>query len=183
MKIKYTIFFLTLIVSGCANGSKRKVANNEIIAIRFIDAFYSFDKDSLQTMLASADESRPEILYYQEWAECANYKVLDRNNYYNMNDSLVIFPVTVQDDLMKGLKIDFNVTDTFRITIHEGRITKIKTSSNDLDVYYEAKEWVSKNRPDLVEKACEGIWAEGDTPCECVLGMIKGFEEFVKVKR
>ncbi|MBA4057976.1 MAG: hypothetical protein C0490_24885, partial [Marivirga sp.] len=99
------------------------------------------------------------------------------------NDSIVIFPVTVKDDLMGALSIDFNVTDTFHILIQKGKILSVKTSSNDIDVYYEAKEWVIKNRPELVEKACEGIWEGGPTPCECVLGMVKGFAEFTENKK
>lgn len=126
-------------------------------------------------MLTSAESSQPNILYYQKWAECAHYQVLDRTPAFQKNDSTVIFPVTVKDDLMSSLGIDFNVTDTFRITMLEGKIRSVKTSSNDPDEYYQAKEWVMKNRPEWVEKPCEGIWNGGTTPCECVLGMIKGF--------
>jgi hypothetical protein len=90
----------------------------------------------------------------------------------------VIFPITVKDDLMSALAIDFNVTDTFHITIRDQKIVSVKTSSNDLDDYYKAKEWVKANRPEYVEKACEGIWEGGPTPCECVKGMITGFTEY-----
>jgi hypothetical protein len=153
------------------------------IANKFIDAFYSFDRDSLQSILSSAKKSQPEILYYQKWAECANYKIVDRTCYFEKNDSIVLFPVTVKDDLIGALAIDFNVTDTFHISIQNGKILSVKTSSNDMEVYYEAKEWVKKNRSDLVEKACEGIWEGGPTPCECVLGMVKGFAEFTESRK
>jgi len=183
MKIKYALSLFPLLAIGCQHASHTHQKRTDAIANRFIDAFYAFNRDSLQTIMASAEKSQPEILYYQKWAECAHYKVLDRLNYFEENDSLVIFPVTVEDDLMKALEIDFNVTDTFRITIQNGTIIEVKTSSNDLDVYYEAKEWVITNRPELVKKACEGIWVGGPTPCECVLGMIKGFEEFTEMKK
>ena len=146
----------------------------------FIDAFYSFDKGALQELLASAEGPQSEILYYQKWAECANYTIVDRTQFFETSDSVVVFPITVKDDLMGALEIDFNVTDTFHIVVKEGKIRSVKTSSNDLPVYYEAKEWVNKNRPDYVAKACEGIWAGGATPCECVQGMVKGFTEFTK---
>ncbi len=129
-----------------------------------------------------AKSSQPNIVYYQGWAECGNYKVLKRDNMIEKNDSLVIYPVTVKDDLMAALQIDFNVTDTFKITITKGQVRSVETSSNDLDEYYKAKEWVKLNRPDLIEKACEGIWEGGPTPCECIRGMIKGFAEFVASK-
>jgi hypothetical protein len=80
---------------------------------------------------------------------------------------------------MAALKIDFNVTDTFFISIRKGQIRSVQTSSNDPDQYYEAKEWVKKNRSDLIEKPCKGIWEGGPTPCECIQGMLKGFAEFV----
>jgi hypothetical protein len=33
------------------------------------------------------------------------------------NDTLIICPVTVEDDLIKALELDLNVTDTFHIVI------------------------------------------------------------------
>ena len=181
MKEKYSICIYILILASCNTATQNDAPDRDVaIANKFIDAFYSFNTDSLQSTLSSAKESQPEILYYQKWAECANYKIVDRTHYFKKNDSTVIFPVTVKDDLMGALAIDFNVTDTFHISIQNGKILSVKTSSNDLDVYYEAKEWVNKNRPDLVGKACEGIWEGGPTPCECVLGMIKGFAEFTE---
>lgn len=167
------LIIFALVVSSC-----KPPENNVDIGNEFIDTFYSFNSDSLQSLLSSAELSQPEILYYQKWAECANYKVIDRTHFFVRNDSVLVFPVTVKDDLMGALSIDFNVTDTFHITVLDGKIRSIRTSSNDLPDYYDAKEWVAKNRPELVEKACEGIWAGGPTPCECVLGMIKGFAEF-----
>jgi hypothetical protein len=152
------------------------------VANQFIDAFYSFNKDSLQAALALAEQSQPEILYYQKWAECAHYKVLSRSTAFEKNDSLVVFPVTVKDDLMAALNINFNVTDTFRIVIQQGKIRSVTTSSNDPTTYWEAKSWVKSNHPELVEKACAGAWAGGHTPCDCVLGMIQGFREFVNHK-
>ena len=81
---------------------------------------------------------------------------------------------------MGALAIDFNVTDTFHIVLKNGKIISVWNSSNDLDEYHKATEWVHKNRPDLVKKPCEGIWNGGPTPCDCVLGMIKGFAAYKK---
>ncbi|HTE33885.1 MAG TPA: hypothetical protein VK666_26065 [Chryseolinea sp.] len=183
MKEKYAIGICIFLLVSCKTANQNDtLTSNVAIASKFIDAFYSFNRDSLQSTLSSARKSQPEILYYQKWAECANYKTVDRTHYFNKSDSVVIFPVTVKDDLMGALAIDFNVTDTFHISIQDGKIVSVKTSSNDTDEYYEAKKWVNKNRRELVEKPCEGIWEGGPTPCECVLGMIKGFVEFTKSK-
>jgi hypothetical protein len=94
------------------------------------------------------------------------------------NDSTIVYPITVKDDLMGALKINFNVTDSFHVTVINGKIRSVRTSSNDLDEYYKAKEWIKQNHPDYIEKQCEGIWAGGPTPCECVQGMIKGMQEY-----
>jgi hypothetical protein len=186
VKIKLTLYICLLLSGSCKNEATNNAAivpnSNNVIANEFIDAFYSFNRDSLESMLALAKESQPNILYYQKWAECGDYKIVKRDSYFEKNDSLVIFPVIVKDDLMSALNIDFNVTDTFRISIRNGQIRAVHTSSNDPDIYYEAKEWVKQNRPGLVEKACEGIWNGGPTPCECVRGMVKGFAEFAATK-
>ncbi len=176
MKISNAIYLSLLLLSSCQNASQNSTPiRNITIANEFVDAFYSFNRDSLQAILSVAKESQPNILYYQKWAECANYEIVNRNKFIEKNDSTVIFPVTVKDDLMATLKINFNVTDTFRITIKNKRIRAVTTSSNDLPEYYKAKEWVKQNHPELIEKACEGIWDGGPTPCECVKGMLKGF--------
>lgn len=182
MRIRYRLLLIVLLSSCKTNTSSSTSEDHIALANKFVDAFYSFNQDSLKSVLALATDSQPEILYYQKWAECANYKVLDRTHYFERNDSTVVFPVTVKDDLMSALQIDFNVTDTFHISIQNSKIRSVKTSSNDLPEYYQAKEWVKNNRHDLVDKACEGIWNGGPTPCDCVLGMIKGFVEFTKLK-
>jgi len=174
MKIIY-IIGISFLFASCQSASEPQLIS---VGNKFVDAFYSFKRDSLEKILSSATGSQPEILYYQNWAECAQYKVLDRTHPFEINDSTVLFPVTVKDDLVAALGSTFNVTDTFHITIRQGKIISVTTSSNDLKAYYDAKAWVKKNRPEYIEKACEGIWQGGPTPCECVLGMIKGFKEF-----
>ncbi len=181
--LRIELCLAALLVVGCSKGKQDNSANAIRLANQFVDAFYSFDRDSLQSILSEARESQPNILYYQKWAECGNYRIIDRTKYFVKNDSIVMFPVTVEDDLMKALEIDFHVTDTFRIAILRGRIRSVETSSNDLAIYHEAKEWVKVNRPDLVAIACEGIWNGGPTPCECLSGFVAGFRNFVKVKK
>jgi hypothetical protein len=85
---------------------------------------------------------------------------LNRADCEEKNDSLVICSVTVKDDLMSALQLDLNVTDTFNIIIKDKKIRSVQTSSNDPDVYYEAKDWIKQNRPELIEKPCEDAWKE-----------------------
>lgn len=181
--MKYLPLVFIILAIACALPSGRVPNTSEVrfaVANKFIDAFYSFDADTLRSILSDAPASHREILYYQKWAECAHYKILNRGDFVEKNDSTILCPITVKDDLMAALQLDLNVTDTFHVSIRDGRIRSITTSSNDPALYYEAKEWVKTNKPEYVEVQCINIWQGGPTPCECVQGMVKGFGEFVK---
>ena len=177
MKTRFILYILPVIMSSCNNSAIH--TDNISVANQFIDAFYSFDKDSLLSMLSQTDKSKQGILYYQGWAECGNYEIINRHDFIEKNDSLVICPITVKDDLIGALGIDFNVTDTFHLTIVNGQIQTVNNSSNDPELYYQAKEWIYQYRPELVEEPCEGIWEDGTTPCECVKAIVEGYTEFI----
>ena len=179
MKSIYILLLIVVALVACTSTPK---ISNTTLAGSFIDTFYSFNSNSLKSVLAYAPGSHPEILYYQRWAECAHYSVVTRGTFIEKNDSTVVCPMTVKDDLMKALQIDFNVTDSFHVVIKDGRIRSVRTSSNDLEEYYKAKAWVNQFRPEYVAKNCEGIWEGGPTPCECVQGMVKGFGEYIEEK-
>lgn len=178
MRIVFVLLISLFLISSCNNNSPSGFEGNLKVANEFIDAFYSFDKDSLQAILSQADETSQGTLYYQEWAECGNYEIIERHKCILKNDSTIICPVTVKDDLIGALNIDFYVTDTFYLTIVNQQIRSVSNSSNDPMQYYQAKEWVMLNRPELIEIPCEGIMEDGITPCECVQAMVRGFVEF-----
>jgi hypothetical protein len=186
MKQKIMIFSLLLLPGSFRNPSQSDNSvdqfNNIAVAKEFINAFYSFNSDTLASILSHASESQPSILYYQKWAECGNYIIIKKHNFFERNDSLIICPITVKDDLIGALNIDFNVTDTFHLTIIDGQIHSVQTSSNDPDLYYEAKQWVRQNRPQVIQGPCMGILEGGPTPCDCVRAMVKGFTEFIATK-
>lgn len=186
MKTKLVVLIILVLFGSCINISRPDAfnlkANNIAIANQFVDAFYSFNGDSLASVLTNAVESHPLILYYQKWAECGNYKIISRHEPIMKNDSLILCPITVKDDLIGALKNDFNVTDTFHLTIIEEQIRSVQTTSNDPDMYRMAQEWVKKNHPELIEEPCIGIWDGGPTPCECVKAYVKGFTEFVSIE-
>jgi len=182
MKLNKILCLLILLFTGCEDGSKSGTSTDQSniihISNQLIDAFYSFNKDVLKSTLSHAKQSQPSILFYQKWAECGNYEVLNRLPCKAMNDSLVICPVTVKDDLMPALQLDVNVTDTFHITIKNRQIRSVNTTSNDPDLYYEAKDWTKQHRPELIEIPCKDAWNGGPTPCECILATIEGLKEF-----
>ncbi len=187
MKIKPTFFLLLILLGSCKNATKSEESlaqnNNIVIANQFINAFYSFNKDSLSAILSEANESRPGILFYQNWAECGNYGVLNRAEVIVKNDTLVVCPVTVRDDLIQALQLDMHVTDTFHLGIIDGHIKSVETSSNDPELFHEARKWVRENLAELVEEPCKRDKENGPTPCECVKATVQGFKEFIATKK
>jgi len=79
---------------------------------------------------------------------------------------------------MLALAVDFFVTDTFEIGFEDGKVTSVKTSSNDLPIYYEARDWVLSNMPELIAVPCEGFFAGGPTPGDCASAMAAGYRRF-----
>ena len=148
------------------------------IAESLIDDFYSFDSVRLEQALASAGDSKESLLYYQGWAEGGNYEIVERKNCVVQSLNMVSCPITVKDDPMLALAVDFFVTDTFEITFEDRRVSSVETSSNDLPIYYQARDWVRANMPELVAQPCEGFFAGGPTPGNCAQAMAEGYRAF-----
>jgi hypothetical protein len=180
----FLVFCLVLSVTTLnaedLNQNELKQASN------LIDAFYSFDKHKLNTELATAESSKPLMIFYQGWAKGGNYEIINRlpciktvddnkNNDINISCS-----ITVKDDLMGALGIPFDVTDTFHLTFHKQVLSKVTTSSNDLQVYLDAEAWVFSKRTDSVKKVCKGYFKGGPTAGDCVKAMVKGYADFAK---
>ena len=95
---KVLVISLLFLILSCNNNSNQHTQVSHRTNIEtgneFIDIFYAFNGDSLQYILSYATESQPKILYYQKWAECANYKIVNRSQYVEKNDSTIIFPIT-----------------------------------------------------------------------------------------
>ena len=186
IKINPIICTFLILFGGCKNATESRGSQeqntNIMVANKFIDAFYSFNKDSLSVILSEANESRPGILFYQKWAECGNYGVINRADCIVKNDTLVVCPVTVRDDLIQALQLDLHVTDTFHLGIIDGHIKSVETSSNDPELFHEARTWVRGSLAELVEEPCNRNKEGGPTPCECVKATVQGFVEFIATK-
>ncbi|MFT6438140.1 MAG: hypothetical protein ACJAVI_006226 [Candidatus Azotimanducaceae bacterium] len=174
------ILLATLMLTSCA--SSVQVNSNITQSEAFIDAFYSFDKVLLERLLVSSQSSAPIILYYQGWAEGGNYKIVERKVCEDMAPGMVSCSITVTDDPMQALGIDFNVTDTFNITFLNKQITSVDTTSNDLQVYHDAGAWVMKELPELITEPCRGFFDGGPTPADCARAMTKGYTQFAASK-
>ncbi len=177
--MKYASVLLLLALAAHtaqAAESHKDVAATELAqAEAFIDAFYSFEPEQLKPLLAQADDSAARIMNYQGWAEGGNYKVIRRQPCEAESPTLIRCAITVEDDPVLALNTGFNVTDTFHLHFEEGHIASIETSSNDQPIYYEARSWVEKNRPEIMEGPCS---EEANTPGACARAMTEGYKAF-----
>ncbi len=174
------VAFLMLAACGDSVESETELDNPQKIsaAEAFIDAFYSFNQVALEVTLSSAEESIPSIVFYQGWAEGGNYEIVDRMPCEVRSVELISCSITVKDDLIGALGVDFNVTDTFHLTFSDGSIVSVETSSNDPQVFYDAENWVRENRAELIREPCRGYRDGGPTPGKCVQAMVQGYAEF-----
>lgn len=183
--LRLSIIALVAITAACGeNSNPPKMEDTEALkqnlatAERMIDAFYSFDAGQLSEFLAHAQESAKSILYYQGWAEGGNYKIIERKACEVMPDQQISCAITVEDDPVMALQSDFKVTDTFTLTFAGTNITAIETSSNDQPIYYEARDWVLKNMPEVKSGPCQGYFDGGPTPGDCARAMTEGYRQF-----
>lgn len=179
-KILILAFLLNLNIDLQAQNSE--LATELLVAENFVDSFYSFNPERLKSILLYAKKSMPKIVYYQGWAKGGNYTVAKRKRCVIESSQVISCSITVIDDLMLALAIDFNVTDTFHMSFSEGKIISVRTSSNDLQVFRDAEKWVWREHAELVNGPCKGYFADGSTPERCVKAMIKGYALFAKMK-
>ncbi|PCI79697.1 MAG: hypothetical protein COB20_04355 [SAR86 cluster bacterium] len=182
MKSLLKVIVLVAGLQACAiAGNSLSPADTEAllpIAESLIDDFYSFDSVRLEEALANAEDSKESLLYYQGWAEGGNYEVVERKRCVVKSSNIVSCPITVKDDPMLALGVDFFVTDTFEIAFQDERVSSVETSSNDLPIYYEARDWVRSNMLELIAEPCEGFFAGGRTPGGCARAMAEGYRRF-----
>ena len=179
-----TTAIVTFIVCGCGGDGDADGASpadpDVALAETFVDSFYSFDQDRLAPLLSSAGESRLRILEYQAWAEGGHYEIIERMPCEATEPGVVGCSITVRDDLVATLDLGWWVTDHFDLSIENGEIVSVTTSSNDPQVYYDARAWVQEHRPDLIEGPCEespetGL---GLTPGLCAAALRQGYLDF-----
>lgn len=182
---RLSLIALLLGLAGCAapaainGGSGSGSANRPLAAAeRVIDAFYSFEPRQLRAALADAPDSQPRIMFYQGWAQGGNYAVLVRKPCAYASASEVTCAITVRDDLIVALGTGYWVTDTFHLTVQDGRIVKVRTSSNDPPDFELALNWLQREQPEVMSGPCQGFFAGGPTPGDCVRAVVKGFAAY-----
>ena len=174
----------TFIVGACGRANDGNDASPPITDVTaaeaFVDAFYSFDRDRLAPLLSSADESGLRVLAYQAWAEGGHYEIIERTPCKETEAGIVRCSITVRDDLVAALDLGWWVTDHFDLTLESGKIMSVATSSNDPQVYHDARAWVEEHRRELVEGPCEESPETGVrlTPGLCAAAMTQGYLDF-----
>ena len=178
---------LSAILSGCLAAPQRSqpAADPRLAAAEaLIDAFYSFDPAPLRSALAAAPASAPEILYYQGWAQGGNYVVLNRRPCRVEQANEVSCAITVRDDLIAALGTGRDVTDTFHLSFEEGRIVRVRTTSDDPPEFAQALQQLRRDCPELLTTgACRGFFDGGPTPGDCVREVVRSFADFASRRR
>jgi hypothetical protein len=166
-------------LAGCATLSAPPARDPLGAAEAIIDAFYSFESAALRSAMADAPGSIPAIVYYQGWAQGGNYTVLERKPCRTVSAAEIACSIKVRDDLIQALGTGYDVTDTFHMTVADGRIVKIATSSDDPPAMAEAFKWLRARSPEIwTTGPCRGFFAGGPTPQDCVRAVVKGFAEY-----
>ena len=181
------------LISGCCfsalMGCSRELDPDNTMAMQLkkaesmIDAFYSFEPEQLRPILNTAGDAQARLLDYQGWAEGGNYLVMERPPCTPMASDQIDCAITVQDDPVLALETGFNVTDTFHLSFDGENIVDVRTSSNDQPIYYEARQWVEENMPEVMSGPCRRENGLRVTPGDCARAMTDGYASFLRAKK
>jgi len=150
--------------------------DNLQIAESILDAFYTFDQNKLtQFLVPSADADR--VLYYQAWAQAANYKIKNRNLCVHNASKAIVCAVTVNDDF--GQTMGYVATDTFTMTIQENKVSAISFVGDDPPIFQQLFAWIAKNKPQVLSGPCKDLFNGGKTPGDCARAVVAAAKEFM----
>lgn len=95
------------------------------------------------------------------------------------SSSVILYSINVHNDPLQALQTGFNVTDTFHLTFENSHIMSIDTCSNDQPTYFEAKQWIETNMPEVMNGPCDN---DTNTPSDCARAMAEGYKHFYMVQ-
>lgn len=176
MRIPASRFLLASFV--CLSFSNQADEPDLAVAEKFITTFYSRDLTALKSMM-SPDADSTAIIYYQGWAEGADYAVKIRRPCEQVERQIVC-AITVTDDF--GRAMGYEATDTFRMNIDNGMISAITFSGDDPPVFMELQEWIAAERPEVMTGPCLDLFAGGTTPHACAAAVAKTAVEFMATR-
>lgn len=150
----------------------------------FVDAFYAWDAAGLAGLMV-AGEDRKRVLYYQGWAEAANYEVQVRRpcelveGGANGGD-VARCAITVTDDF--GQALGYTATDTFSLTVRDGSITAATFAGDDPPVFEAVFAWLAQTRPEVFAGPCRDMFEGGDSPGDCARAIADGARAFAELE-
>jgi len=171
----HAIVVLLAITSLSVSGEENIHPDNDDIAEEFVSAFYSWDATKLKNLMTE-DADTVAILYYQGWAEAANYKVKTRRP-CQVEANEIVCEITITDDF--GSAMGYEATDTFRMTFTENKISTVTFSGDDPPIFRELFQWISEKHADILTGPCLNMFAGGETPGDCARAVAMAARAFM----
>lgn len=150
-------------------------ASDLLVAERFVDSFYSYDQNRLAKIMDAGEEGE-RVLYYQAWADAANYKIQKRRTCTSKETALVC-QITVVDDF--GETLGYMATDIFSLVVANQKVTGVQFEGDDPPIFMKLFEWISINRAEIMSGPCLNMFAGGHTPRECARAVVIAARDFV----
>lgn len=146
----------------------------------FIDAYYGFERRTVQLAVINASETSQGLANYGVWwAETLGTELVERIPCEARGFS-VTCDVLVRDALTDTLGIDEPSVVRWLIALNsEGNIEEVRLIPDDPPELDAAYNWVIANRPGLFDDGdCAGFFATGQTPVECAGAVLDAFGEY-----
>ena len=150
-------------------------ASDLLVAERFVDSFYSYDQNRLAEMMDAGEEGE-RVLYYQAWADAANYEIQKRRPCTSKETALVC-QITVIDDF--GETLGYMATDTFSLVVENQKVTGVQFEGDDPPIFMKLFEWISINRAEIMSGPCLNMFAGGHAPKDCARAVVSAARDFV----
>ena len=150
-------------------------ASDLLVAERFVDSFYSYDQNQLAEMMDAGEEGE-RVLYYQAWADAANYEIKKRRPCMSKETALIC-QITVVDDF--GETLGYMATDTFSLVVENQKVTGVQFEGDDPPIFMKLFEWISINRAEIMSGPCLNMFAGGYTPRKCARAVVSAARDFV----
>lgn len=168
---------VVLTAAGCSPDNAPPNPSHIESAESILDAFYSWDSDSLGQRLASAEGSGA-MLYYQKWAEAAHYELEERRPCEQVSTSSVRCAITVTDDF--GMALGYTATDTFAFGFSDAGVTLVEFEGDDPAIFTALFAWMAVYRGEVFENECRDMFSTGTTPADCARSVADAANAFVE---
>jgi len=181
LKIGNIIFALALsFASPAANTTEQSQDPRLPIAEAVISTFYTWDPKALEAAIAPGPD-RDRMLYYQGWAQAANYAVQTRTPCFADSTNVVICRVTVTDDF--GRTLGYTATDTFTFSIIDGEVVALSSEGDDPPIFWDLIAWITETRPEIMDGPCQNYFSGGTTPGACARAVVESARIFRDLSR